>query len=105
MNIINKIAKTLLIIYVLFISVFALDVFSKNEPWYKILIGLFIHLVPSFIVILSGIIAWRNEKAGGTILILLGIIFSICLNTITASLLSVCFPLILIGSLFLWKKN
>jgi hypothetical protein len=104
MNKINKLAKTLLIIYVLFISLFALDVFD-GQPLSTALIGFFMHLIPSFIVILAGIIAWRNAKAGGMILILLGIIFSIFFHVNISSFLIISLPLIIIGALFLWKKN
>jgi hypothetical protein len=101
---INKIAKTLLIIYILFISLFALDVFEEGFS-FNALKGFIIHLIPTFIIILAGIIAWKNQKEGGMILILLGIIFSIFFHVNISSFLIISLPLIIIGSLFLWKKN
>jgi len=108
----KRIIKIILIIYILFISVFALDVFEENKPLNTIIIGFLIHLIPSFIIITLGIIASKNERIGGILFIVLGIIFSIFFKSNSLlSFLLIPFPLFLIGSLLLlsskksWKKN
>jgi hypothetical protein len=83
---------------------FALDVFSIDAPWQELLGGFLMHLIPSFVTIIAGIVAWRNPKIGGILLILIGITFSISFRNISAFLL-IALPLILIGALFLWKKK
>lgn len=103
MNTIDKIAKILLVVYILFLSMFALDIFSMTGSWQELLGGFLMHLIPSFIVIIAGIIAWKNPKIGGILLILIGITFSISFRNISAFLL-IALPLIIIGALFLWKK-
>lgn len=61
------------------------------------------HLIPNFI--LAGVLylAWKKEKAGGFIFILLGLGFTIFFNTYThvMNFLLTSFPVLLIGVLFL----
>ena len=98
----KKITKIILIAYILFISVFALDVFEENKPLGQALIGFLIHLIPSFIIITLGIIASKNEKMGGILFIILGALFSFFFKSNSLlSFLLIPFPLFLIGLLFL----
>lgn len=61
------------IMFIAFISLFALDVFGGIEPWWAQVIGFFIHLVPTFVLILGLLIAWRWEWFGATAFIGFGI--------------------------------
>ena len=55
---------------ILFISAFALDVFGTGAPLSSVLVGLFMHLLPSiFLAVLLGI-AWRFEIIGGVAFLL-----------------------------------
>jgi len=69
--------RVLSILFTMLISLLALDVFT--EPFFEnaleILIGLFMHLIPSFILILIILIAWKWEHIGGTIFIIIGLLF------------------------------
>jgi len=92
-------ARILAIALVIFISLFALDVFGKDfSP-----IALFMHLVPNFIVLVAVIIAWKWEEIGGLIFIGLGcayLIFAVGnFSFLTYSVISG--PLFFIGILFL----
>lgn len=58
------------ILFILFVSIFALDVFA-DPKW---LIGLIIHLIPSFVLTVLTILAWKSEKAGGLAFILASIL-------------------------------
>lgn len=49
--------------FVLFISIFALDVFSDYSG-YAILLPLFIHLIPSLFLLTVTLIAWKYELVG-----------------------------------------
>jgi hypothetical protein len=72
---------------------FALDVF--NEPqWY---LALFMHLIPSFILIILTVIAWKNEKIGGFIFMAAG--FAMLVFTNFESLI-ISVPAFIIGALF-----
>jgi hypothetical protein len=90
--------RVLSILFIVFISVFALDAF--NEP--KWLLALLIHLIPTYILIIETIIAWKYEKIGGIVFILSGVIFLIT-SRFQATVVSI--PAIVIGVLFLLGKQ
>lgn len=96
--------RTLAIIYIIFISLFALDVFSEYK-FPEVLLALFMHLIPTFILIAITILAWKKELIGGITFILLGIFFTFFFNTYNnpISFLIITLPLILIGILFLFN--
>ena len=45
------IPRILAMLYVVFLSMFALDVFSEEHGFWRILVALSIHLIPSFVLI------------------------------------------------------
>jgi hypothetical protein len=65
--------RALSILFALFISIFALDVFSEGYDFWKTLLALTIHLIPSIIILLFLIIAWRWEWIGGIVFLILAI--------------------------------
>ena len=69
--------RLLSILTILFVSIFALDVFDSRLSFLQQLTGFLMHLIPSFVLLIVLIIAWKRELMGGFIYILLGIIFSI----------------------------
>lgn len=88
---------------ILFLAIFALDVFVPDQPVLSILIGLLIHLVPNFIMLAALILAWKKERLGGVILLCLGLFFTIFFHTYREfySFMLVSLPLFAIGFLFL----
>ena len=94
--------RIIIIIFILFISIFALDVFEEYQGL-ELLIGLFMHLIPSFILIILLVIAWKWEKIGGWLFIVLSIIFTIFFKTYQdiISFLIISLPVLVIGILFL----
>jgi len=60
--------RVLSVLFIAFISVFALDVFGEPQ-WF---LALLMHLIPSFILIILTAIAWKNERLGGFIFIAAG---------------------------------
>ncbi len=106
-NILLKIAKILSIIYILFISMFAFDMFAENWIWYKILIGFLIHLIPSFVLIALLVWAWKKSLYGGIAFIVLSIIFTLFFKTyqMWQSLVFLTLPLLIIGVLFILGRN
>ena len=56
-----------------FVSVFALDVFGAGDPFGKTMLALAIHLIPTALVLLSLLIAWRWEWVGAALFTALGI--------------------------------
>lgn len=52
------------ILFVLFISIFALDVFGEGYGFWGTLLALFMHLLPSFALAIAVALAWRWEWIG-----------------------------------------
>jgi hypothetical protein len=84
--------RVLSILTIIFISIFTLDVFQEpNWP-----VSLLIHLIPSFILIIITITAWKNVFLG-SILFFITAIFSIFFF----SSIIIAAPTFIIGFLFL----
>ena len=94
--------RVLTILYITFISIFALDVFGEYG-FPEVLVALFMHLVTTFILIIILIIAWKRELIGGVILMALGILFTIFFKTYEEliNFLLISLPVFLVGGLFL----
>lgn len=56
-----------------FISLFALDVFEEAHGFRQILTGLTVHLIPSFVLIVALVAAWRREWLGTAAFTVFGI--------------------------------
>ena len=80
------------ILYILFFSIFALDVFS-DPHWF---IALFMHLIPSSILLIITIVAWKRARLGGILFFLAGICISIFYHSF-----AVAVPAFVISVLFL----
>ena len=97
--------RVLAILFAAFISIFALDVFGEYK-FPLVLVALFMHLIPTFIIIILLLIAWKWEKVGGIIFIILGLLFTLLFRTYEhpLSFLIISGPVFLIGFLFLMSK-
>jgi len=65
--------RVLTILFILFISMFALDVFSTGLGLLGTIIGLFMHLIPTIILTLILVIFWRKSAVLGGMWIGFGI--------------------------------
>ncbi|OGK15656.1 hypothetical protein A3H80_02190 [Candidatus Roizmanbacteria bacterium RIFCSPLOWO2_02_FULL_37_19] len=103
---ITKMARIVTVIYIIFISLFALDIFDAGYDPLELIVGLFMHLIPSFIFIAIAIIAWKKERLGGLLFILASLVTVVLFNTYKSfgSFLLVSLPLIIIGGLFLSSR-
>ncbi len=84
--------RILSILFIAFISVFALDVFGEPQ-WF---LGLLIHLIPSFILIFLTIIAWKHGQIGGFLFFVAGFVMIIFFRSIIIAI-----PAFIIGVLYL----
>ena len=95
--------RILTILFIIFISLFALDVFAAGYAWWEVLVALFMHLIPSFILLAGLGIAWRWPGIGGLLFIAVAagfmIFFKLYQHWTTALLIAG--PPLLIGVLFL----
>lgn len=56
--------RILSILFILFIMMFSLDVFDGKSSFGDILIGLFMHNLPAFGIMVITFFAWRNDLVG-----------------------------------------
>lgn len=92
--------RVLAVLFIIFVSVFALDVFEMEATFWQKLAGFLIHLIPSFLLIIATIVAWKKEFIGGIIFIALGVLAAFWTNDIFISL-PIILPPFVIGILFL----
>ena len=65
--------RILSIIFILFLALFSLDIFEMNLGFWGTLVGLFIHNIPVFILLIILIISWKHEIVGGIAFILMNV--------------------------------
>ena len=99
--------RVLCIVFTIFLSIFALDVFSEDYGLGETILGLLMHLIPTIIIVFMLVIAWRREGIGAILFIVLPLLFLI-MSRWESWIISG--PLLLIGILFLFnwianKKN
>ena len=112
LKMIHGLPRIICILAILFISLFALDAFEHGITiWQKI--GAFLrHLIPSFILLIFLIIAWKWELIGGIIFLVIGLGFSPYIfmhnynmkHSVALTLLTVMYinmPFVVVGILFL----
>src|SRR3989338_7250321 len=101
--------RILTILFIAFLSMFSLDVFMEGYGFPNVLLALFMHLIPSFILIIVLIISWKHEWVGALVFLLAGTgyIIRIMANPFEWYLLSWSFqiavPAFLIEALFVWE--
>ena len=62
-----------IILFIAFLMMFSLDVFSEEHSFKRIFIGLVMHNIPALILIIMIVVAWKREDIGGILFILAGI--------------------------------
>ncbi|MCL5431838.1 MAG: hypothetical protein M1484_01920 [Patescibacteria group bacterium] len=97
-KIIYWLPRILSILFIAFISMFALDVFGEPQ-W---LLALFMHLIPSYFLIAITIVAWKHEVLGGFLFLVAGVALLIFTHF---EALIIGIPAFVIGALFLGNKK
>lgn len=98
--------RVIVILFSLFLNLFALDVFVRGQNPWLVLMAFLIHSIPTLAIVITLILAWRWEWFGGLYLLLaLGYVFQARGNLLAISVISG--PLALAGGLFLaaWFSN
>lgn len=73
--IVHWIPRILGIMAIIFISLFALDSFKPGVPPWQQIAGFLMHMIPSFLLILFLVVAWKWELPGGIMFVILGLGF------------------------------
>ncbi len=69
--------RALSIAFIAFLSLFALDVFGAGYGFWKTLLALTLHLIPTFVLIAVLVLAWRWEWIGAALYAAAGILYVI----------------------------
>jgi len=67
--------RLLMIFFILFVSLFALDSFDGDQSILEKIGAFLIHLIPSAILAILLVISWRREWIGGIVFLLIGIAY------------------------------
>jgi len=111
--------RIICILAIVFISIFAFDAFDPDLTIWKQIQSFAMHLIPSFVLLLILLIAWKWELIGGIIFVLIGlglspVIYihnyhmngSVWMSLGVISMITL--PFILVGVLFMlshWNKK
>jgi len=71
--------RVLSIIFILFLSMFSLDIFEGNYGFWGTILGLFMHNIPVIILLILLIISWKYDFVGGIVFILAGVSYIVLL--------------------------
>jgi len=95
--------RMLCILFALFLSIFALDVFESGVSFWNAILGLLIHLIPVYLVIIALVVAWRWEWIGALFFFTLAVLYLVLAwgRFPWSVYLIISGPLVLIGVLFL----
>jgi len=95
--------RILCILFALFLSIFALDVFGEGLGFWQTMLALLSHLIPTFFILIVLVFSWRWELVGGILFTALGMLYLItCWGRFPwMTYLTISGPLILTGVLFL----
>jgi hypothetical protein len=95
--------RVLGVLFALFISLFALDVFGQGYGFWGTLLALLIHLLPTYLVLLALALAWRWEGVGALLFMALGLWYVVMTwgEMRWSAYLLIAGPPFLIGALFL----
>jgi hypothetical protein len=69
--------RVLTIIFILFLSLFALDSFDPGQPIPYMIVAFLIHLIPCYILAAVLIISWKRELVAAVVFPILGILYMI----------------------------
>ena len=109
--------RILSIIFILFLAMFSLDVFDMKLGFWGTVLGLFMHNIPVFVLLIVLLISWKHEIVGGIAFTLAGTLYIVIvlMNMLRNSfewymvswILIVAGPAFLIGVLFIinWRKK
>ncbi|MFH0852221.1 MAG: hypothetical protein V1845_01265 [bacterium] len=72
--------RILSIIFILFLALMSLDVFSPELSFWQTLGALFIHNIPALVLLIVLLISWKHEIVGGIAFVLAGLLYIIILT-------------------------
>ena len=108
------IPRILSILFIIFLALMSLDVISPELSLSQIIVGMFMHNIPTLVMMIVLIISWKYEIVGGIAFLLAGLLYIILVTrsgiawhlALSWSLI-IAGPAFLIGILFMinWFKR
>jgi len=102
------IPRVLAILFIAFLSIFALDVFSEYKG-FNVIVPLFMHLLPEIILLIALIIFWKKDFVNAAIFLFIAIFYIFVLGPgeRISLYLTISGPALLVSILFLvnWIYN
>jgi hypothetical protein len=94
--------RILAIAFILFLGLFALDVFGEGYSFGELVVAFLMHLVPNFILLAILLVAWRYEWVGSILFVGLGLFYLIWTQGRfpLVTYVAISGPLFLTGALF-----
>ncbi|MFH0978868.1 MAG: hypothetical protein V1837_06225 [Candidatus Woesearchaeota archaeon] len=71
--------RILSIVFILFLAMFSLDVFSPGLSFWQIVLGLFMHNIPTLFLLAILIVSWKYEIVGAIAFMLAGLFYIVML--------------------------
>ncbi|OGU42589.1 MAG: hypothetical protein A2X61_17115 [Ignavibacteria bacterium GWB2_35_12] len=94
--------RILCILFAVFISLFSLDVFAGTHGLMQTIVGLLIHLIPTFVIVGVLILSWRWEWIGAVAYVGMAVFYAYMINFRRWDWIAlISTPLLIIGILFL----
>jgi hypothetical protein len=101
MKILFWFSRGLAILFVLFISLFALDVFGQGNGFWGTTQALFMHLLPSIVMAILVWVTWRKPLFAAAAFLLLAFSYLFAVNGELRFKLPIFVPAFLVGALYL----
>jgi len=97
--------RILCILFAMFLSMFALDVFDDGSGFWKTLLALLIHLTPVYLVVIALVLAWRWGWIGAVLFTALAVFYLVWAwgRMHWSAYVFISGPLALLGVLFLFN--
>ena len=99
LNAVRWTARTACILFILFISMFAFDVFGQAAGFWRTAAGFLIHLLPSFVMIAVLILSWKRPLIGSIFFLIFALSYLLLAHGKIYLIIAV--PLLVISALFL----
>jgi uncharacterized membrane protein YobD (UPF0266 family) len=95
--------RVLAIACIIFFGLFSLDVFSVDTSVSENIVGFLIQNIPTALLIIALVFAWKKPVIGGIIFVALGVFFTVFYNTYQRwdTFVLISLPLLLTGGLFI----
>ncbi len=102
----NCLPRTIAVVYILFLSVFALDAFDAPGRDARA-VAFLAHLVPSLLFAAALAVAWRRRAIGGLLFVALAVALTVRLRTDLewANFVALSVPPVVAGALFILSST